>query len=154
MFPHSELARSHSSFTHWFFLCKLCTSIPSLGPSDSISRTGTTSQVDADDGEQELLAAYQVYLTQPDTIEKPSRFPDTVLWTFKTARDFGAPAGFSARNNYQPSFNKALRDSNGDVLDADVVKLVKRTARTLAKRILMIHPLDQIQVDVKQIREY
>lgn len=135
-------------------LLRLHASTPSLGPSDSISRTGNTSHVDIDDGEEELLAAYQVYLRRPDTLEKPSAIPDTVLWTFKSAQDIGALAGLSAKNHYRPSFHKALRDSKGKVLDPAVVKLIKRTASSLADRILAIHPLDQVQVDVKQIREY
>ncbi|KAF4600291.1 hypothetical protein EYR38_004915 [Pleurotus pulmonarius] len=133
---------------------RLHASTPSLGPSDSISRTGNTSHVDVDDGEEELLAAYQVYLRRPDTLEKPPEIPDSVLWTFKSAQDIGALAGLSAKNHYRPSFHKALRDAKGKVLDPAVVKLIKRTASSLADRILAIHPLDQVQVDVKQIREY
>ncbi|KAJ8690734.1 hypothetical protein PTI98_012138 [Pleurotus ostreatus] len=129
-------------------------STPSLGPSDSVSHTGNISHVDIDDGEEELLAAYQAYLRRPDALEKPSAIPDTVLWTFKSAQDIGALAGLSAKNHYRPSFHKALRDSKGKLLDPAVVKLIKRTASSLADRILAIHPLDQVQVDVKQIREY
>ncbi|KAF7426504.1 hypothetical protein PC9H_008873 [Pleurotus ostreatus] len=133
---------------------RLHPSTSSLGPSDSISRLGTTSGIDVDDEGEDLRAAYSVYLSQGDLVEKPPSLPDTVLWTFKSAQEAGSAAGLSATNSYRPSFNKALRDSKGQTLDADLVKLIKRTAAALASRILARHPIDKVAVDIRHIREY
>lgn len=93
-------------------------------------------------------------MTQEDLIEKPAHLPDSVLWTFKSAQEAGAPAGLSTTNAYRPTFTKALRDSKGNKLDSSLVKLIRRTARHLSEHILARHPIEQVAVDIKHIREY
>lgn len=102
---------------------------------------------------EDIQAAYRRYQREPSASQKPAHLPDSVLWTFKGAQAIGSPAGFSAANSYRPSFRKALRDSNGNVLDSALVSIIKRTAFNLAERIIALHPIKH-QANKNQPREY
>ncbi|KAF4604595.1 hypothetical protein EYR40_003369 [Pleurotus pulmonarius] len=145
---HIQKELSEMRVTCFSVPSRLPSSTPSLAPSDSISR------VDLDYGGDDIDAAYTRYQRMQALPNKPRGLPDSVLWTFKGAQAMGPSAGFSATNPHRPSFKKALRDENGNLLDPGMVKLIIRTANNLANRILTLRPVDKQSVDIHHIREY
>lgn len=95
-----------------------------------------------------------MYQRERPSLRRPSHLPESVLWTFKDAQARGPDGGFSSSNPHRPSFKKALRDQNGNVLDEGIVKLITRTATSLARRIMALQPANTRMADSHHIREY